>query len=147
MAAPCSPAAARRDASVLPSPPATATKPEAWPSGRRLLRRADFRAAYEQGMRRASRHFTAFGRRRGLTGGVRFGITVSRKLGGAVVRNRIRRRTRELLRQMPESCLGCDVVINPRPAVASAEFLPLGRELGELIRRLCEALPPLEKVP
>lgn len=98
-------------------------------------------------MRRASRHFTAFGRRRGLTGGVRFGITVSRKLGGAVVRNRIRRRTRELLRQMPESCLGCDVVINPRPAVASAEFLPLGRELGELIRRLCEALPPLEKVP
>lgn len=112
-----------------------------------MLRRADFRAAYEQGMRRASRHFTAFGRRRAAAGGVRFGITVSRKLGPAVVRNRIRRRTRELLRRLPGAGCGCDIVINPRPAVATADFLPLGRELDELIQRLCQALPPLEKAP
>jgi ribonuclease P protein component len=116
-----------------------------------VLRRADFRAAYELGMRRASRHFTAFGRRRGAAGGVRFGITVSRKLGPAVVRNRIRRRTRELLRRLPELTGDWDVVINPRPAVATAAVLPLGRELGELMQRLCEALPQAEphagKVP
>lgn len=124
----------------MPSPPATATRPEAWPAGRRLLRRADFRAAYEQGMRRASRHFTLFGRRRGGVGGVCFGITVSRKLGNAVTRNRLRRRTRELLRRLPQDTLACDIVINPRPAVASADFALLGRELGEQIERLCLAL-------
>lgn len=97
-------------------------------------------------MRRASRNFTAFGRRRGPAGGVRFGITVSRKLGPAVMRNRIRRRTRELLRRLPDTVAGCDIVINPRPAVATADFLPLGRELGELIQRLFEALPPAQKV-
>lgn len=112
-----------------------------------MLRRADFRAAYEQGMRRASRHFTAFGRRRGAAGGVRFGITVSRKLGPAVVRNRIRRRTRELLRRLPEFSGGCDIVINPRPAVATAGFLPLGHELGELIQKLCASLPDAGKLP
>jgi ribonuclease P protein component len=100
-----------------------------------LLRRADFRAAYEQGMRRGSRHLTAFGRRRGAAGGVRFGFTVSRKLGPAVVRNRIRRRTRELLRRLPEFSGGCDIVINPRPAGGTAGFQPRGHGRGVRIHK------------
>ncbi|HET8635990.1 MAG TPA: ribonuclease P protein component [Acidobacteriaceae bacterium] len=67
----------------------------------------------------------------------RFGITVSRKLGRATVRNRIRRRTREILRRHVEELgSGWDIVINPRRTVLEAEFALLEEELMELLRRL-----------
>ncbi|MGH9475284.1 MAG: ribonuclease P protein component [Terriglobales bacterium] len=120
-------------------PPAEASS-ACWPKRRRLLRRADFRAAYDHGMRSASRHFTVFGRAHEGAGG-RVGITASRKLGPAVVRNRIRRRTRELLRRLPPSATaGCHLVVNPRPTVASADLAVLGQELEEQVRRLCVRL-------
>lgn len=91
-------------------------------------------------MRSASRHFTVFGRTH-AGAEARFGITASRKLGSAVERNRIRRRTRELLRRLaPELGAGCDVVVNPRPAVASADWRSLGTELEEQVRNLCARL-------
>ncbi len=145
MDGPCSPGVAPRVGSGLPSPPVTAINPSsastvgaaAWPPSRRLLRRVDIRAAYDHGMRRSSPHFTLFAvPSAGLA--PRFGITVSSKLGGAVERNRIRRRTREMLRrycvnQAPGT--GFDVVINPRPSVAHADFQLLAGELAELVRR------------
>lgn len=67
----------------------------------------------------------------------RFGITVSRKLGRATVRNRIRRRTREILRHHVEELgSGWDIVINPRRTVLEAEFALLDEELMGLLRRL-----------
>jgi ribonuclease P protein component len=67
----------------------------------------------------------------------RFGITVSRKLGRATVRNRIRRRTREILRRHVEELgSGWDIVINPRRTVLEAEFALLDEELMGLLRRL-----------
>ncbi len=67
----------------------------------------------------------------------RFGITVSRKLGRATVRNRIRRRTREILRRhIEELGSGWDIVINPRRTVLDAEFALLDEELMELLHRL-----------
>ncbi|MGH9465782.1 MAG: ribonuclease P protein component [Terriglobales bacterium] len=111
-----------------------------WPRARRLLRRPEFIAAYELGMRRVSRHFTLFGRT-SATGGVRFGITASRKVGPAVVRNRIRRRTRELLRRMSPPYAGsCEVVINPRPSVADADFQELAQELEAQVSLLFSRL-------
>lgn len=61
----------------------------------------------------------------------RWGISVRARLGGAVTRNRIRRRLREILRraetQLPA---GWDVVVEPRtPQVARAEFSHLEEEL------------------
>ncbi|HUX67745.1 MAG TPA: ribonuclease P protein component [Terriglobales bacterium] len=135
----------------MPSPPDTAIKRggEAWPQRRRLLSRAQFRAIYEQGMRRSSPHFTAFGLPGPAGGGaVRFGITASRKLGGAVVRNRLRRRTRELLRrQAAADGLACDIVINPRPAVATAPLAALAAELDELVGRLRAAVAKAQAAP
>lgn len=62
--------------------------------------------------------------------GARVGLTVSKALGGAVQRNRIRRRLREAVRlngfpyDMP-----VDVVINPKPSALSAEFNDLQNEV------------------
>ncbi|MGH9417695.1 MAG: ribonuclease P protein component [Terriglobales bacterium] len=144
---PCSAVVAPRDASGSPSAPAIATEAPPrrrlrWPRRTRLLRRADYRAVYECGLRRSSPHFAGFVLARRDSAGPRFGITASGKLGGAVVRNRLRRRTRELLRMgaRPEATLaGCDIVLNPRPAVATAPLPVLAEELESLLRRLAAA--------
>lgn len=98
-------------------------------------------------MRRSSPHFTLFGRARAAGSGpatARFGITASRKLGSAVLRNRLRRRTRELLRRSLSPAAfaagAFDIVINPRPAAATADFARLGAELAEQIGLLQAAL-------
>jgi ribonuclease P protein component len=52
----------------------------------------------------------------------RFGLSTGRRLGGAVVRNRVRRRLREVLRTMAPSIQpGWDVLIIARPAIVEAD--------------------------
>ena len=73
----------------------------------------------------------------------RFGISVKKALGGAVVRNRIRRRIREILRRnQTEIPTGWDIVIHPRRSVAEAPFAPLEAELVRLLRSLGPSEPP-----
>ena len=66
----------------------------------------------------------------------RVGFTVSRKVGNAVVRNRVRRRLRELARSHSQ-CLSpsFDYVVIAYPAAADAEFARLRDELGDLFVR------------
>jgi ribonuclease P protein component len=67
----------------------------------------------------------------------RFGISVKKALGGAVVRNRIRRRIREILRRnRTEIPSGWDIVIHPRTSVAQAPFAPMEAELVRLLRSI-----------
>lgn len=70
----------------------------------------------------------------------RIGISVSTKLGKAVVRNRVKRRLREALRRLPLA-KGYDVVVSARGKVKRAPFAELERAL----RDLCESLGILEK--
>src|ERR1700747_2737379 len=68
----------------------------------RLLKHADFDRVYKQGRRHFSSHMTVFYLRQteGMTEGMaRTGFTVGRVLGGAVQRNRIKRRMRDAVRQ------------------------------------------------
>lgn len=105
-----------------------------YPRAVRLLRRADFDAVYQQGRRRSSRQFIVFYRANGRALS-RFGMSVKRALGNAVVRNRIRRRVREIIRlHREEIASGWDIVIHPRSSVATAPFAPLAAELIELLR-------------
>ncbi len=101
----------------------------------RLLKHADFERVYKNGRRHFSGHLTAFylprDKASGPTGGPRIGLTVGRALGGAVERNRIKRRMREAIRM----CLGeftapGDVVLNPRKSVLKLDFAELRREVG-----------------
>ena len=67
----------------------------------------------------------------------RFGVSVKKALGSAVVRNRIRRRIREILRRnRTEIPSGWDIVIHPRRSVAEAPFAPLEAELFRLLRSI-----------
>src|ERR1700685_4486928 len=96
-------------------------KPTArFPRSARLLRHADFERVYKQGRRHFSASITVFYLPRpepeAPTSGLRVGFTVGRALGGAVQRNRIKRRLREAVRR---SALGAavDVVINAKKSV------------------------------
>ena len=126
-----------------------------FPKSAHLLKRSDFRRVYEQGRRHVSRNMTIFylchapgqrddgarpldasrsGQVKAPAAPVRIGFTVSRALGGAVERNRIRRRTREAVRHNYTLLAGLDgtmdVVINPRKSVLKAEFAKLSQEVA-----------------
>jgi ribonuclease P protein component len=112
---------------------ATQTKSQGrFPKCHRLLRHSDFERVYKQGRRHFSAHMTAFYLRRpdDELKGARVGFTVSKALGGAVQRNRIRRRLREAVRLngFPYD-MSVDVVINPKRSALSAEFSDLQNEV------------------
>ena len=66
----------------------------------------------------------------------RFGLSTGRQLGGAVVRNRVRRRLREALRVMaPSFQPGWDVLIIARPALVTADHDALVTALRRLLGR------------
>jgi len=69
---------------------------------------------------------------------VRVGFTVSRKVGNAVVRNRVRRRLREVARQIipGQAQAGLDYVLVGRQGALKRDFAVLKNELVEALRRL-----------
>ena len=99
-----------------------------------MLRRSEFDAVYRDARRRSGRHFTVFYCPNGLER-TRLGVSVKRALGGSVVRNRIRRRVREMFRlHRAEIPAGWDIVIHPRSSVATAKFAALEAELLQLLK-------------
>lgn len=108
----------------------------------RLLRHADFERVYKQGRRHFASHLTAFYRRREQGDTLRIGFTVSKLLGGAVQRNRMRRRLREAVRlHWPQFQAPVDIVINPKKSLLVVEFPELGKEIDqvfEVVRKFAE---------
>ena len=99
-------------------------------SNMRLLRHADFERVYKQGRRHFAANMTVFYLARTQGEGLRVGFTVSKALGGAVQRNRMKRRLRETVRtHWPGIQVPVDVVINPKKSVLKVEFSQLGTEL------------------
>jgi len=106
------------------------------PGRMRLRRQEDFRATYHARVNRRAGPLAVYLRANGLEH-ARLGISIPRRVGGAVVRNRIRRRVREAFRHLrPTLGASYDVVINVRPH----EPLPQ----GDYERLLAEALTALE---
>jgi ribonuclease P protein component len=64
----------------------------------------------------------------------RFGFVTSKRVGKAVVRNRVRRRLREAVRVLPVEP-GWDVVISAKAAAARADFHELNRAVVDLLAR------------
>jgi ribonuclease P protein component len=103
----------------------------------RLRRRADFRAA-AAGTRVPGRAFVLQARRRADEGTVRVGFTVSRQVGKAVERNRVRRRLREIVRLADAGNLraGHDYVLIGRRVALNAPFGEMVRELDAALNRI-----------
>ena len=102
-----------------------------FPRTARLLRHADFERVYKQGKRHFSTSMTAFYLDRQAVDtdkssalhGMRVGFTVGRALGGAVQRNRMKRRLREAVRLTGlTSGVNADVVINPKKLLLTTSF-------------------------
>lgn len=99
----------------------------------RLRRRKDFDNVFRHG-RAWSNSLLVL---RALASGLphnRYGFVTSRKLGGAVVRNRVRRRLREAVRQLPLET-GWDVVVSAKTPAAKADYQELKRGVTELLTR------------
>ncbi|MGD0213826.1 MAG: ribonuclease P protein component [Terriglobales bacterium] len=128
-----------------------------FPRAARLLKHSDFDRVYKQGRRHFSSHMTVYylphpgdalsekappetppgdkiARNRIAPEKVaRVGFTVGKVLGGAVVRNRIKRRMREAVRQRRVALEGVgavDIVINPKKSVVALEFSVLLEEVA-----------------
>ena len=122
----------------------------------RLLKHSDFERVYKQGRRQFSAHMTVFYLRRveapvaasfapevAAQRTVRVGFTVGRVLGGAVDRNRIKRRLREAVQLRRESLQGLDaldVVINPKKTVLKLEFAVLLEDIGRAFDAISKKL-------
>lgn len=101
-----------------------------------LKKNHEFRRVYQRGKSSAQPCLVVYFRRNG-SGGNRLGITVSNKVGHAVLRNRIRRRLREIYR-LNEASLrrGLDIVIVARVRSAGADYRRLERETLRACREL-----------
>ena len=111
---------------------------EGLPRARRVRKRADYLAIQGAGRRFSGDHYMLFARRaEGEPGPARLGVTVSRKVGGAVLRNKVKRWVRESCRRMQRDLpTGMDLVVVARPSAARSGYGPTAAELANLARRL-----------
>jgi ribonuclease P protein component len=113
---------------------------EGRPRRRRLSRSAEFERVYRQGRSKANRYLVLyeFPREDGRDEGPRLGLSVSRRVGGAVERTRVKRILREAFWEQAERLpSGADYVVVARPeakGLAEREGTAgVGRALGELV--------------
>ena len=101
-----------------------------------LKENAAFRRLYYRGTNAGNRYLVIYCRRNGMQVN-RMGLTVSTKLGHAVVRNRVRRRLREIVRLNEDKLTtGYDFVIVARAAAVEAEFSALTKAFLTLTDKL-----------
>jgi ribonuclease P protein component len=103
----------------------------------RLRQRADFIAA-ASGAKVPAAAFVLQARQRAASGAVRIGFTVTKKIGNAVERNRIRRRLREVVRFADATRLrpGHDYVLIGRRPALSLPFARIAQDFDGALRRL-----------
>jgi ribonuclease P protein component len=101
-----------------------------------------FRRVYEQGHRIHTPFFSAFFLRNDA-GERRYGITVTRKIGGAVLRNRCKRRLREIVRKYElrlSYTAGFDLVLNVKSELVEADFEQLQKSFARVMSKFCHEM-------
>lgn len=115
-----------------------------FPKSAKLLKHSVFQHVYKNGKRHFSGLLTAFYVFRGPSEleGPRVGVTVSRALGGAVQRNRIKRRMREAIRyHLADLSASVDLVFNPKKTTLTADFSQIDQEVKralEVVQKAAE---------
>jgi len=106
---------------------------EGFPKTARIRRRGEFLAMGRSGERRHTEHFVLLARPR--TGATRLGLTVSRKVGGAVVRNLVKRRVRNIFRRDPARLLPeSDLIVIAKPGAGAVASRDIESELRAGVR-------------
>jgi ribonuclease P protein component len=99
----------------------------------RIRRRVEYQRVYDRGTKTHGRHFTLFALPTALSHG-RLGIAATRKLGGAVERNRAKRLIREVFRRNKPAA-PVDVVIVPKRELLDASLTALESEFRQILNR------------
>jgi len=110
-------------------------KAQSFRRAEKVTNKSSYRIIYEQGVRRSSRFFTivACGNSNGVK---RLGITVTKKTGNAVFRNRTKRLIREFFRRNKDLFpAGHDVVVMAKKNTPPLTYQEIERELTELFTR------------
>ena len=103
------------------------------PRHERLRRRKDFLACYQEGKAYAQAHLLLYVRPQ--PSGRRFGFVVGKKVGKAVVRNRVKRRLRAACREcLPHLREGFDAVFVARKNASGADYHQLLQEMQTLLQ-------------
>lgn len=102
----------------------------------KIKKRRDFTRVYQRGKSLSGRNVVVCWRKTELDD-YRVGFTVSKKVGNAVVRNRVRRRLKEIARLRPELFAGKrDYIIIARASAAESDYRELERDLERLLRKI-----------
>jgi ribonuclease P protein component len=114
--------------------PSTTARSERLARHETLRRTSDYRSGYRDGSRRHGPLLTLHLRANEL-GHPRLGVTASRKVGGAVVRNRLKRWARETYRRWPARAGlgGFDLIVHYKPSAAEAAHAAVAGELERLL--------------
>ena len=111
---------------------------QALPKERRLAKRREFLRVYETGRKLFSRYSVLFFAPNGLPLS-RIGVTATKKIGKANVRNRLKRWTREVYRRQREplgiDARSLDIVVNVKPNAAATSYDEFSRDLGRVLER------------
>jgi ribonuclease P protein component len=111
---------------------------ERFPSSLRVRKRREFLRVQERGRKVTSGPLVALALAND-TATTRLGLTVSTRVGGAVIRSRIRRRLRELFRRRRgELPTGIDLVLIARASAAESDYEALARAFEVIARKLRE---------
>ena len=102
----------------------------------RVKKRRDFTRVYQKGKSAAAKDLVLCWRKTGFPVH-RVGFTVSKKVGNAVVRNKVRRRLKEIARLRPELFSpGRDYIIIARPSAARISYREMEKELERLAGKI-----------
>lgn len=103
----------------------------------RVVSGDDYRLAVRRGRRRAAPSATVHVLSRSTSDGPpRFGFIVSKAVGNAVIRNRVRRRLKAICFEFqPHAPDGVDIVIRALPAAAQVPWATLQKEITELLTK------------
>ena len=109
-----------------------------FPKTSRILKKLEYKRVLDSGSKVVCHEFVVFALK---SHSPRLGMIVSRKVGNAVTRNRVKRLLRESFRQDPE-LQPWDIVVIARHNVAQSDFKHVSRSLKRSLERLKKKLEP-----
>ncbi|MDG2308107.1 MAG: ribonuclease P protein component [Candidatus Binatia bacterium] len=113
----------------------TSSRAQTLPKAARVRKRTDYLSIQNGGKRLSTRHFLVV-YRPGRNTDARLGITVTKKIGCAVIRNRVKRAVRETFRQARRDLPAVDLVVIVRKGAGALRMPEVAAELAPALNRL-----------